>query len=136
MATGICSPCLASPDHSVMLNRETAGCTTPVGRRPRCSRVYSPRARGCRSIRLRPPGRRPAAGRRPTPNPMSEANSGPEVPPEGVRTPVIRSPRRCPVCQAVDLTGRQTVCSASAGHGHASGRRRRGKRGTGRSGHS
>src|SRR5512142_2701469 len=43
---------------------------------------------------------------------MSEANAPPEVPPESVRTPVVGSPRRCPVCQAVDLTGRQTVCSA------------------------
>jgi hypothetical protein len=33
-------------------------------------------------------------------------------PPESVRTPVVGSGRRCPVCQAVDLTGRQTVCSA------------------------
>ena len=36
----------------------------------------------------------------------------PQVPPESVRTPVVGSRRRCPVCQAVDLTGRQTVCSA------------------------
>ena len=43
---------------------------------------------------------------------MSEANAPPEVPPESVRTPVVGSPRRCPVCQAVDLTGRQTLCSA------------------------
>jgi predicted nucleic acid-binding Zn ribbon protein len=27
------------------------------------------------------------------------------------RAPVVGSRRRCPVCQAVDLTGRQTVCS-------------------------
>jgi len=43
---------------------------------------------------------------------MSEANPEPKVPPESVRTPVVGSPRRCPVCQAVDLRGRQTVCSA------------------------
>ena len=43
---------------------------------------------------------------------MSEATLEPKVPPESVRTPVVGSPRRCPVCQTVDLTGRQTVCSA------------------------
>ena len=43
---------------------------------------------------------------------MSETGPKPQVPPESVRTPVVGSPRRCPVCQAVDLTGRQTVCSA------------------------
>ena len=32
---------------------------------------------------------------------------------ETVRTPVVGSRRRCPVCQQADLTGRQTVCSAS-----------------------
>ena len=30
--TGICSHCLSSADHSVMLNRETAGAATPLGR--------------------------------------------------------------------------------------------------------
>jgi predicted nucleic acid-binding Zn ribbon protein len=44
---------------------------------------------------------------------MSEADPEPKVPPESVRTPVVGSRRRCPVCQAVDLTGRQTACSAS-----------------------
>jgi hypothetical protein len=48
---------------------------------------------------------------------MSEANAPPEVPPESVRTPVVGSPRRCPVCQAVDLAGRQTVCSAACRRG-------------------
>lgn len=36
----------------------------------------------------------------------------PKVPSESVRTPVVGSGRRCPVCQEVDLTDRQTVCSA------------------------
>ena len=44
---------------------------------------------------------------------MSAVTPEPKVPPESVRTPVVGSPRRCPVCQAVGLTGRQTVCSAS-----------------------
>ena len=44
---------------------------------------------------------------------MSAATPEPKVPPESVRTPVVGSPRRCLVCQAVDLTGRQTVCSAA-----------------------
>ena len=44
---------------------------------------------------------------------MSAATPEPKVPPETVRTPVVGSRRRCPVCQAVDLTGRQTACSAS-----------------------
>ena len=43
---------------------------------------------------------------------MPRANLQREVPPESVRTPVVGSGRPCPVCQAVDLTGRQTVCSA------------------------
>jgi len=30
-----------------------------------------------------------------------------------VRTPMVGSRRRCPVCQKVDLTGRQTACSAA-----------------------
>lgn len=36
-----------------------------------------------------------------------------EVPAETVRAPVVGSRRRCPVRQEVDLTGRQTACSAS-----------------------
>ena len=43
---------------------------------------------------------------------MSAATPEPKVPPESVRAPVVGSPRQWPVCQAVDLTGRQTVCSA------------------------
>jgi hypothetical protein len=44
---------------------------------------------------------------------MFEADTEPQLPPECVRTPVVGSRRRYPVCQAVDLTGRQTVRSAS-----------------------
>jgi predicted nucleic acid-binding Zn ribbon protein len=46
---------------------------------------------------------------------LTHAEATPErkVPPESVRTSVVGSPRRCPVCQAADLTGRQTVCSAA-----------------------
>jgi hypothetical protein len=40
---------------------------------------------------------------------MSAATPELKVPPESVRTPVVGSPRRYPVCQAVDLTGRQTA---------------------------
>ena len=43
---------------------------------------------------------------------MSQAASGPEVPAESVRTPVVGS-RRCPVCDKTELRGRQTVCSAA-----------------------
>jgi hypothetical protein len=43
---------------------------------------------------------------------MSRAPYRGEVPAEGVRTPVVGSPR-CPVCGAVELRGRQTVCSAA-----------------------
>ena len=44
---------------------------------------------------------------------MSHVPPEPEVQPESVRTPVLGSGRRCPVCQAVDLTGRETVGSVS-----------------------
>jgi predicted nucleic acid-binding Zn ribbon protein len=44
---------------------------------------------------------------------MSAVDPEPEGSPESVRTPVVGSGRGCPVCQAADLTGRQTVCSAS-----------------------
>jgi hypothetical protein len=44
---------------------------------------------------------------------MSEATPEPQVPPETVRTPVVGSPRRCPVCGERELQGRQTACSAS-----------------------
>ena len=69
---------------------------------------------------------------------MSAIDPEPEGSPESVRTLVVGSPRRCPVCQAVDLTraARRFARLAAAGHGRAGGRRRRGKRGTGRSGHS
>jgi hypothetical protein len=47
---------------------------------------------------------------------MESANSDSQVLPQGrahaAPSPVIGS-RRCPVCQEVDLTGRQTACSAS-----------------------
>ena len=47
---------------------------------------------------------------------MSDVDPRPKVSPESVRTPssipVVGS-RRCPVCLAVELTGRQTTCSAS-----------------------
>ena len=39
----------------------------------------------------------------------------PEVPPASVRTPPgagLLGSSRCPVCQAAELRGRQTVCSA------------------------
>ena len=44
---------------------------------------------------------------------MSEVPPESKVPAETVRTPVVGSRRRCPVCQKVDLTGRQTACSAA-----------------------
>jgi predicted nucleic acid-binding Zn ribbon protein len=43
---------------------------------------------------------------------MSEVPPESKVPAETVRTPVVGS-RRCPVCGAEDLQGRQTACSAS-----------------------
>jgi predicted nucleic acid-binding Zn ribbon protein len=43
---------------------------------------------------------------------MSDDRPEPKVQPETVRTPVVGS-RRCPVCQEVELTGRQRACSAS-----------------------
>jgi len=36
-----------------------------------------------------------------------------EVSPQTVRTPVVGSGRRCPVCNELELSGRQTVCSAA-----------------------
>ncbi len=44
---------------------------------------------------------------------MSQADPEPKVPPESVRTPVVGSGRRCPVCGETKLRGRQTTCSAS-----------------------
>ena len=43
---------------------------------------------------------------------MSE-DSEPEVPPESVRTSVVGSGRRYPVCGETELHGRQTACSAT-----------------------
>jgi hypothetical protein len=44
---------------------------------------------------------------------MSQADPEPKVPPETVRTPVVGSGRRCPVCGETELSGRQTACSAA-----------------------
>ena len=42
---------------------------------------------------------------------MSSSETAPVASPDGVRTPVLAS--LCPVCGAVELRGRQQVCSAA-----------------------
>jgi predicted nucleic acid-binding Zn ribbon protein len=44
---------------------------------------------------------------------MPSRSPGSQVSAESVRTPVVGSPRCCPVCRTTPLEGRQTVCSAA-----------------------
>jgi len=69
---------------------------------------------------------------------LIHAEADPKVQPESVRTPMVGSPRRGPVCQAWTWRpGRQSARPAAPGSGApVSARRRRGKRGIERSGHS
>jgi hypothetical protein len=82
----------------------------------RCAIVVSPRSwRGkCRagakrhrliSLMLAPPPARADGAAR--------THLAPKVPPETVRTPVVGSGRRYPLCGETELHGRQTACSAT-----------------------